>query len=139
MDKKTKWSGAAVVALIAGAANAGDHGEFQITPYLGHANVKVDGQYLERGSSESYTQWLVGISAGYRAPFGLVVEIGTAAAGEPILGWAVGGEVRETYGAVGSRAQRLTSRCRSSGRSWLPVLQAAPRRPSAPRRGIAQR
>ena len=101
MDKKTKWSGAAVVALIAGAANAGDRGQFQITPYLGHASVKVDGQYLERGSSESYTQWLVGISAGYRAPFGLVVEIGTAAAGEPILGWAVGGEVRETYGAVG--------------------------------------
>ena len=76
MDKKTKWSAATVVALIAGAANAGDRGQFQITPYLGHASVKVDGQYLERGSSESYTQWLVGISAGYRAPFGLVVEIG---------------------------------------------------------------
>jgi len=30
-----------------------------------------------------------------------VVEIGTAASGEPLFGWAVGGEVRETYGAVG--------------------------------------
>ncbi len=68
MDKKTKWSGAAVVALIAGAANAGDHGQFQITPYLGHAKVKVDGQYLEFGGSETYDQWMVGISAGYRAP-----------------------------------------------------------------------
>jgi hypothetical protein len=101
MDKKTKWSGAAVVALVAGAAHAGDRGQFQLTPYLGHANVNVEGRYLEFGASETYTQWLVGISAGYRAPFGLVVEIGTAAAGEPILGWAVGGEVRETYGAVG--------------------------------------
>jgi len=101
MDKKTKWSAAAVVALIAGTANAGDRGQFQITPYVGHANVRVDGQYLEFGDSESFTQWIAGISAGYRAPFGLVVEIGTAASGEPLFGWAVGGEVRETYGAVG--------------------------------------
>ncbi len=76
MDKKTKWSGVAVAALIAGAANAGDHGQFQITPYLGHAQVRVDGQYLEFGASETIDQWIAGISAGYRAPFGLVVEIG---------------------------------------------------------------
>lgn len=101
MDKKTKWSGVAVVALIAGAANAGDRGQFQIAPYLGHANVKVDGRYLEFGNNESFDQWLAGIAAAYRAPFGLIVEIGTAATGEPIFGWATGGEVRETYGAVG--------------------------------------
>jgi len=101
LDKNTKWSGVAVVALLAGAANGGDRGQFQITPYLGHANVKVDGRYLEFGNSESFDQWLAGISAAYRAPFGLVVEIGTAATGEPIFGWATGGEVRETYGALG--------------------------------------
>ena len=31
----------------------------------------------------------------------LVAELGTAASGEPMFGWAVGGEVRETYVAVG--------------------------------------
>lgn len=101
MDKKTKWSAAAVAALIAGGANAGDRGQFQITPYVGHANVRVDGQYLEFGDRQSYSQWVAGITAGYRAPFGLVVEIGMAASGEPLFGWVVGGELRETYGAVG--------------------------------------
>jgi hypothetical protein len=41
------------------------------------------------------------LSVGYRAPFGLVAEIGTSASGEPIFGWASGGELRERYGAVG--------------------------------------
>ena len=101
MDRKTKWSGVAVAALIAGAANGGDRGQFQITPYLGNARVRVDGAHLEFGDSQTYDQWIAGISAAYRAPFGLVVEIGTAATGEPMFGWATGGEVRETYGAVG--------------------------------------
>ena len=101
MDKKTKWSGVAAAALIAGAANAGDRGQFQITPYVGHAQVRIDGQYLEFGDNETVDQWIAGISAGYRAPFGLVVEIGTAATGEPMFGWGSAGDVRETYGAVG--------------------------------------
>lgn len=101
MDRKTKWSCAAVVVLIAGAANGGDRGQFQISPYLGNARVKVDGAHLEFGENQTYDQWIAGISAAYRAPFGLVVEIGTAATGEPMFGWATGGEVRETYGAVG--------------------------------------
>jgi len=101
MKSKTKWAGVAVVALAAGGATAGDRGQFQITPYVGHAQVRVDGKYLEFGDNETIDQWIAGISAGYRAPFGLVVEIGTAATGEPMFGWAVGREVRETYGAVG--------------------------------------
>ena len=101
MDKKTKWSGVAVAALIAGAAHAGDRGQFQITPYLGHAQLRVDGQYLEFGASETIDQWIAGISAGYRAPFGLVVEIGVARTGEPMFGWAAAGDLHETYGAVG--------------------------------------
>jgi len=101
MKKMTRWSGIAVAALIAGTVNAGDRGQFQITPYVGHAQLRVDGQYLEFGNSETLDQWIAGISAGYRASFGLLVEIGTAASGEPMFGWGFAGDVRETYGAVG--------------------------------------
>jgi hypothetical protein len=93
MDRNTKWSGVAVAALIAGAANGGDRGQFQITPYLGNARVKVDGAHREFGESQTYDQWIAGISAAYRAPFGLVFEIGRADTGEPIFGWFTGGEV----------------------------------------------
>jgi hypothetical protein len=61
----------------------------------------VDGTYLEFGDSETFDQWIAGISAGYRAPFGLVVEIGTAATGETDVRLGQGGEVRETYGRSG--------------------------------------
>lgn len=101
MDKKITWAGAAVAALVMASAQAGDRGQFQLTPYVGHAKVKVEGQYLEFGASETFDQWIAGISAGYRAPFGLVAEIGVAASGEPLFGWAVGGDVRETYIALG--------------------------------------
>ncbi len=103
MYKKNTAAIAAITMLIAGIAHAGDgdRGQFQLTPYVGHAQVRIDGQYLEFGDSETFDQWIAGISAGYRAPFGLVAELGTAASGEPMFGWAVGGEVRETYVAVG--------------------------------------
>ena len=68
MHKKTK-AALAVAALIAGASQAGDRGQFEITPYVGHAQVRIDGQYLEFGDSETFDQWIAGISAGYRAPF----------------------------------------------------------------------
>jgi len=100
MAKNTKWL-AAAAALMAVSANAADRGQFRLTPFVGLANEKVDGSHLEFGETRKYEGWTVGISAGYRSTFGLVVEVGTSASGEPSLGWATGGELRETYGAVG--------------------------------------
>jgi hypothetical protein len=101
MEKGTKWLSAAALALVAGVANATDSGQFRVTPYVGHSRVNVEGEYLESGTGETMDQWIVGISAGYRAPFGLLVEIGIAASGEPVFGWLGAGDVRETYVAAG--------------------------------------
>jgi hypothetical protein len=100
MEKSIKWLVVAA-AFIAASANAADPGQFRVTPYLGFANAKVEGRHLEFGETQKYEGWTAGISAGYRTSFGLVFELGTSASGEPILGWATGGELRETYGAVG--------------------------------------
>jgi hypothetical protein len=101
MGSIAKWCGCAALIVAAGAANAGDRGQFQVTPYLGFSKVEVDGRHLEFAQSQTYDGWSAGISVGYRAPFGLLVEIGTSASGEPILGWAAGGELRERYLAAG--------------------------------------
>ena len=101
MGNTAKWSAAAALAVIAGAAHAGDRGDFRITPYLGRGSLRVDGRHLQSGQSQTYQNWVTGISVGYRAPFGLVVELGTSATGEPLVGWATGGELREDYLAAG--------------------------------------
>jgi Outer membrane protein beta-barrel domain len=101
MKKRMMWLSATALALMAARAGAGDNGQFRVMPSLGFAHVKVDGQHLEFGETTGYDGWAAGISAGYRAPFGLVVELGMSAYGEPIFGWATGGELRERYGAVG--------------------------------------
>ena len=101
MDRGSIQSGAIAAALLAGAAGAGDKGSFQVTPYLGMSSVKVEGRYLEFGTTDNLDQWQAGIAASYRAPFGLVLEIGKSATGDLYIGWLTGGEVRETYGAVG--------------------------------------
>jgi hypothetical protein len=100
MRKRTKWLVAAT-ALIAASAQAADRGEFWISPHLGLSEAKVDGRHREFGQTQKYEGWTTGISAGYRAPFGLVIELGTSATGELFFGWATGGEIRENYAAVG--------------------------------------
>src|SRR5688572_19567687 len=102
MGKNIEWSvvAAAALAVSAQAAQAGN-GEFRISPFLGLAGTEVDGRYQEFGQAFEYDGYTVGISAAWRAPFGLVTEIGTSASGDPFFGWATGGELREVYAAVG--------------------------------------
>jgi hypothetical protein len=100
MGKDINWL-VVTAGLIAASANAADRGQFRVTPYLGLAHAKVDGRHLEFGQTTRYEGWTAGISASYRTSFDLVFEFGTSATGEPIFGWATGGEIRETYAAVG--------------------------------------
>lgn len=102
MTKKNKiWPGMMLVAFTAGAASAADRGEFQLTPYLGISRIKIDGRNQEFGETERFKGSNIGITAGYRAPFGLLAEIGRSASGNPLFGWLEGGEMRERYGALG--------------------------------------
>lgn len=100
MRKCTQWL-VATAALIAVSAQAADHGEFRISPFLGFAQTKVDGRHAEFGQTRKYEGWTAGISAGYRTTFGLLVEAGTSASGDLFVGWATGGELRELYAAAG--------------------------------------
>ena len=101
MCNHTKWLGIAALSLAAGVANAAERGQFRVTPYIGHSQVGVDGRHREFGESERYDGLAVGIAVGYRTSFGLIMEIGTSAAGDPVFGWARGGELRERYVAAG--------------------------------------
>lgn len=96
-----RLSGVTLLALAAGIAHAGDGGEFQVTPSLGYAHVRVEGRHLEFGESTNYEGLGVGLTTGYRAPFGLVVELGLSSSGNPAIGWATGGELRELCFAAG--------------------------------------
>jgi hypothetical protein len=103
MGKNIRWPVVAAAALAASAqaVQAGNGGEFRISPFLGLAGTEVDGRYQEFGRTFEYDGYTVGISAAWRAPFGLVAEAGTSASGDPYFGWATGGELREVYAAVG--------------------------------------
>jgi hypothetical protein len=100
MRRNIKWS-AAAAAFLAVSAEAADRGNFWVAPHLGFAQARVAGQNLEFGQTEKFEGWTAGISAGYRTHFGLLAELGTSASGDLFIGWATGGELRETYAAVG--------------------------------------
>lgn len=75
----------ALCGIGAGSVRAGEYGEFQVAPYAGYSHLRIDGAYMRNGETVRVDQALAGVSAGYVAPFGLLVEIGRSSALH--LGW----------------------------------------------------
>ena len=75
---RTMWLVTVAGLLVAGAAAAENRTEMQITPMVGYSHLRIDGDWLESGTTNRLDQLLWGATLGVKAPFNLVVEIGTA-------------------------------------------------------------
>lgn len=73
-----KWLAAIAGCLLAGGASAENRTEMQITPMLGYSHLRIDGGWLESGETNRLDQLLWGASLGFKTPFNVVAEIGTA-------------------------------------------------------------
>lgn len=77
---KAKWLVALAGCLVAGAAAAENGSEMQITPMLGYSHLRIDGDWLDSGTTNRLDQLAWGATLGVKTPFNVVVEIGTASA-----------------------------------------------------------
>jgi hypothetical protein len=102
MGKSTKWL-VAIAALMTTPVIAGEKGEFQVTPFLGSAHLRVDAAHVEEGRTRRMDALLAGLNLGYRAPFGLTVELGRSdASHKDLIWWFTDGlSLRQYYGALG--------------------------------------
>ena len=77
---KAQWLVALAGCLLAGAASAENRTEMQITPMLGYSHLRIDGTWLDSGETNRLDQLAWGATLGVKAPFNVVVELGTASA-----------------------------------------------------------
>jgi hypothetical protein len=107
MGSNGKWLVAAAAAWLAAPAFAdgGKKSAFTVTPYLGGAHLKIDGEFLEEGVRRGEDLALVGVSLGVRLPVGLTLEVGRSDALHDDFSdwWQEGLSLTQRYAAVGWR------------------------------------
>ncbi len=79
---KSKWLAAGIAAALGvSAAQAGDTGKMYITPFVGYNHLRIDrGWVYQEPETVTFDSLQAGATLGYRAPFGLVVEVGRSSA-----------------------------------------------------------
>src|SRR5262245_60960719 len=104
MRNSSNWLVVAAAACLAAPALAQEPGKgsFQLTPYAGFAHVRISGENLEFGDTETIDGLAIGAAIAWRASFGLVTELGlTTSTQEEILGTVFDFSTSEYYLGVG--------------------------------------
>ena len=102
VGKTCKWL-VAIAVLMTTPVIAEQKGEVQFTPFLGSAHLRVDAARVEAGTSRRMDALLVGFTLGWRAPFGMILELGKSdAIHQDLIWWFTDGlSFRQYYGAAG--------------------------------------
>ena len=100
---KAKWLVAGLLACGAGAAQAQESGSVYIAPFVGYSHLRIDnGRVFDETETLRFDALHVGATFGYRAPFGLIVEVGRSdAIHADIFQDNVFYSLKQTYGAIG--------------------------------------
>jgi hypothetical protein len=116
MGKKHSAVGLLVLALAAGGVQAHDsnherddddrpdRGKMFISPYVGYAHLRLNnGTVWDQEETLRFDALQAGLAIGYRAPFGLTVEIGrSTAVHADFFDDSTGDfDLKQTYGAIG--------------------------------------
>ena len=103
---KSKWLAVAIAAsLVVSAAQADteNRGKMYITPFAGYNHLRIDsGRVFDEADTIRFDSLQWGATVGYKAPFGLVVEVGRSDAIHADI-FDEHGDYRltQTFGAVG--------------------------------------
>ena len=104
---KSQWLVAGLLAFGASAAQAQaqERGSVYIAPYVGYSHLRIDaGRVFEEPETLRFDALHFGATLGYRAPFGLIVEVGRSDALHADLNFFDGSDaftLTQTYGAIG--------------------------------------
>jgi hypothetical protein len=100
---KAQWLVVASLAFGASAAGAQEMGSVYIMPYVGSSHLRIDsGRVYNEAETFRIDSLKLGATLGYRAPFGLVIEVGRSNSVHANLFDEHGDyELTEAYGAVG--------------------------------------
>jgi hypothetical protein len=100
---KSQWLVAVSLALVASAALAEDKGSVYIAPYAGGTHLRIDsGRVYNEAETIRFDSLQVGFTLGYRAPFGMLVEVGRSNAIHADIFDEHGDyELTQSYGAIG--------------------------------------
>ena len=108
---KAQWLVAGVVAALGvAAAQAGDTGKMYITPFVGYNHLRIDrGWIYQEPQTVAFDSLQAGATIGYKAPFGLVVEVGRSSAIHAnIFNNDHDYALTQSFGAIGWQATLLT-------------------------------
>jgi hypothetical protein len=102
----SKWLAVAIVSALGisvAQADTGSRGKMYITPFAGYNHLRIDsGRVFDEPDTIRFDSLQFGATVGYRAPFGLLVEVGRANAIHADI-FDEHGDYRltQTFGAVG--------------------------------------
>jgi len=113
---KSYWL-VAVASLVTAVAQADEQGKVYIAPFVGSTHLRIDaGRVYGESDTIRFDSLALGVAAGFRAPFGLIVEVGHSSSTHANIFDDHGDyELTEGYGSVGwafplSDVWRLTPR-----------------------------
>jgi hypothetical protein len=101
---KKRWLPVLLAALAAPAVHAEERGKMFVSPYGGYAHLRIDaGTVSDQPETLRFDALQLGVSVGYRAPFGLVAELGrSSAVHADFFDDSTGDyDLKQTYGAIG--------------------------------------
>jgi hypothetical protein len=101
---KAKWLVVAVAASLgASAAYADELGKMYITPFVGYNHLRIDrGRVFDEPETIRFDSLQAGVTLGYHAPFGLVIEAGRSSAIHANIFDQHGDyALTQTFGAIG--------------------------------------
>ena len=103
---KSKWLAVAIAASLgvsAAHADTENRGKMYITPFAGYNHLRIDsGRVFDEPETIRFDSLQWGVTVGYKAPFGLVVEAGRSDAIHADLFDEHGDyQLTQTFGAVG--------------------------------------
>jgi hypothetical protein len=100
---KSQWLVTGLLACAASVAQAQENGSVYIAPFAGYSHLRIDeGRVFDEAETLRFDALQVGANFGYRAPFGLIVEVGRSDALHfDLFDDHDGFALRQTYGAIG--------------------------------------